>query len=62
METLWKWRERNGSSARYLALIEVFIGDENIESAEFILNYYKQQQTMLLKHQGIIIIEADFVT
>ena len=65
IETLWKWRERNGSSATYLALIEVFIEDENIESAEFILNYYKQQEkqeTMLLKYQGIMIIESDFVT
>ena len=56
METLWKWRERNGSTATYLALIEVFIEDENIESAEFILNHYNQQvkqETMLLKYQGI---------
>ena len=56
METLWKWRERNGSSATYLALIEVFIEDEKIESAEFVLSFFIQQEQpqSLYRHQGII--------
>ena len=55
METLWKWRERNGSTATYLALIEVFIEDEDIESAEFVLSFFiEQEQTQsLYRHQGI---------
>ena len=58
IETLWKWRERNGSNATYLALIKVFIEDENIENAEFVLSYFieqKEKQTQsLYKYQGII--------
>ena len=58
IETLWKWRERNGSNATYLALIKVFIEDENIENAEFVLSYFieqKEKQTQsLYKYEGII--------
>ena len=58
IETLWKWRERNGSNATYLALINVFIEDDNIENAEFVLSYFieqKEKQTQsLYKYQGII--------
>ena len=42
-ETLFKWREENGSDATYLALMKVFIQDKKRELAEFVLDYFISQ-------------------
>ena len=43
VETLFKWREKNGSDATYLALVKVFIQDEKRELAEFVMDYFISQ-------------------
>ena len=43
-ETLFKWREKNGSDATYLTLMKVFIQDEKRELAEFVVDYLSQNQ------------------
>ena len=43
VETLFKWREKNGSDATYLALMKVFIQDEKRELAEFVMDYFISQ-------------------
>ena len=39
-ETLFKWREKNGSDATYLALAKVFIQDEKCELSEFVIDIF----------------------
>ena len=43
VKTLFKWREKNGSDATYLSLVKVFIQDEKLELAEFVMDYFISQ-------------------
>ena len=40
-QIFWKWRERSGTDATFLLLIDAFIEEENIEAAEIVLDFFK---------------------
>ena len=44
LQMLWKWKEKNGSDATYLAIVKVFLKMENKELAECVLGFCHEKE------------------
>ena len=56
VETLFKWREKNGSDATYLALMKVFIQDEKRELAEFVMDYFSKSTRKYFREDIVLLL------
>ena len=55
-ETLFKWREKNGSDATYLSLVKVFIQDKKRELAEFVMEYFSKSTRKYFREDIVLLL------